>query len=134
MTNYSKLFARGTALMLVVVALPSCLPLTTPTLISLAVDGFSFMATGKTVADHAISGIAQRDCSIGRAVLTNTYLCKDEANPPVLVADNAVSATENHALMVEQMELAGRSDGGEDPLLSSRHPSRWPTPTTGSTN
>ena len=137
MMNYSKTFVRGATLMLVVATLPGCLPLTTPTLISLAVDGFSYAATGKSVADHAISGLAQQDCSIGRAVLTNTHLCRDEEIPPVLLADNLTLLTEaptplaeNETLLIEQMETASRSDDGENPLYTSQHPSRWPASPT----
>ena len=42
----SKMLARGAAVLMIAATLPGCLPLTTPTLISLAVDGISFMATG----------------------------------------------------------------------------------------
>jgi len=137
MMNYRKTFVRGATLALIVATLPGCLPLTGPTVISLAVDGFSYMATGKSVADHAISGLAQRDCSIGRAVLTSTDLCREEGIPPVLVADNLTlptealpPLTENQALLIEQMETASRLDEGESPLFSSQHPSRWPASPT----
>ena len=33
------------------------------TFTSYAIDGLSFLTTGKTASDHAISEVAQRDCS-----------------------------------------------------------------------
>ncbi len=38
------------------------------TVASLALDGVSLMASGKTVADHALSFVTQQDCAIWRAV------------------------------------------------------------------
>ncbi len=38
------------------------------TLASLAADGVSYAATGKSTTDHAISAIAQEDCALLRAV------------------------------------------------------------------
>ncbi|MDH3240815.1 MAG: hypothetical protein OEO83_09120 [Alphaproteobacteria bacterium] len=38
------------------------------TLASLAADGVSYVATGKSTTDHAISAIAQEDCALVRAV------------------------------------------------------------------
>lgn len=38
------------------------------TLASLAADGVSYVATGKSTTDHALSAIAQEDCALVRAV------------------------------------------------------------------
>ena len=38
------------------------------TLASLAADGVSYVATGKSTTDHAISAIAEEDCALVRAV------------------------------------------------------------------
>lgn len=38
------------------------------TLASLAADGVSYAATGKSTTDHALSAIAQEDCALVRAV------------------------------------------------------------------
>ncbi len=80
----NKFITRGAAVLLITATLPGCLPLTTPTLIGLAFDGFSFMTTGKSVADHAISEIAQRDCSVGRAVFTGTDICFENDDLPII--------------------------------------------------
>ncbi len=120
MAKKNTSIVRGTALVLIVATLPGCFPLTTPTLVGLAVDGVSYMASGKSVTDHAISGLAQRDCSVGRAVLTNTNLCRGEASPMVLIAEKTEPLSEN-------IELAALSDESDNPLFSTQHPSRWPS-------
>lgn len=38
------------------------------TLASLAADGVSYVTTGKSTTDHAISAIAEEDCALVRAV------------------------------------------------------------------
>lgn len=106
--------ARLAAPLLLIAALPGCLQLGAPTIIGLALDGFSLMASGKTVADHALSQVIQQDCSIGRALLTGVEVCTDAPEQTTLVADNfghTVQATEP----------------GE-PLVAAMHPSRWPLP------
>ena len=57
------------------------------TLASWALDGLSFVVSGKTVSDHAISSIAEEDCSVLR-VLQNKPVCHAYADGerPVLVA------------------------------------------------
>ncbi|HER25951.1 MAG TPA: hypothetical protein ENI69_02460 [Rhodospirillales bacterium] len=106
--------ARFAVPLLLIAALPGCLPLGAPTMIGLALDGFSLMASGKTVADHALSQIARQDCSIGRAVLTGVEVCTGDLDQPVQVADNN--------------EHPAQEAGPENPLYATRHPSRWPLP------
>ena len=123
-----KKYARGAALMLLVAALPGCLPLGAPTIIGLGLDGISYLASGKSVSDHALSQLAQKDCSIGRAVLTGTDLCKTpEDAAPVLVARNEDVAP---VVAVQNIELASAAPStemaAENPLFTTLHPSRWP--------
>jgi hypothetical protein len=51
---------------------------------SYAADGVSYVATGKSVSDHGISGVTGRDCALWR-VIKGQAICKDEptqrANP-----------------------------------------------------
>jgi len=75
----------GAIVIVAALSLSGCLPLSAPTLIGLAVDGISYAATGKTIADHAISGIAEKDCSFSRSILNNQALC-DETEAPVVIA------------------------------------------------
>lgn len=44
---------------------------------SLAFDGISFLATGKTVGDHALSAATDQDCAMSRA-LSGKTICNDE--------------------------------------------------------
>lgn len=45
---------------------------------SLALDGITFVATGKTVTDHALSAVTERDCAMVRA-LNGAEICSDDA-------------------------------------------------------
>ena len=48
-------------------ALPACVAPPIITIASFALSGVSFMQTGKTLPDHALSSVAQRDCKMFRA-------------------------------------------------------------------
>ncbi|MBL4748938.1 MAG: hypothetical protein JKY17_09455 [Magnetovibrio sp.] len=43
-------------------------------LASMALDGVSYMATGKTIADHALSGLISQDCAMIR-ILQDNEIC-----------------------------------------------------------
>ena len=60
-----------------IVALPPAIQLA-----SLALDGVSYATTGKSVTDHAISGITAQDCAMAR-VLKGDDIC---SNIPIEVA------------------------------------------------
>jgi len=45
---------------------------------SFALDGISFATTGKTVSDHALSAVTEKDCAITRA-LNGAEICSDNA-------------------------------------------------------
>ncbi len=45
------------------------------TVASYALDGISFISTGKTVSDHALSAVAQKDCALFRLV-KNELVCR----------------------------------------------------------
>ncbi len=51
------------------------------TVASTAIDGFSFLVSGKTMTSHALSFIAQRDCSLSRALAAAdvTAICRPGA-------------------------------------------------------
>lgn len=60
---------------------------------SYAADGVSYVATGKSVSDHGISGVTGRDCAVWR-IIKGQSICKDEpterADPaPVEVGQQA---------------------------------------------
>ena len=56
-------------------------------IISWAIDGFSYLATDKTVADHGISMVVDKDCALFRGV-TEGQVCRDEQDndKPVMTA------------------------------------------------
>lgn len=58
---------RTALLLVLLVALSACAP-TVVTLATLAASGISYVATGKSVTDHAITLVAQRDCALHRVV------------------------------------------------------------------
>ena len=60
---------------------------------SWALDGISLLATNKSVTDHGISIIAQKDCAMWRG-LTKGELCKDLINDNIMLA-NKGSGTED---------------------------------------
>jgi len=53
---------------------------------SWALDGISLLVTEKSVADHGISMVAQKDCAIWRGVVDGE-LCRDDTETDVMVAD-----------------------------------------------
>ena len=49
------------------------------TIASYALDGISFLSSGKTVSDHALSAVAQRDCALWR-VVKDELVCREYRN------------------------------------------------------
>lgn len=60
--------------------LAGCAGTTAVGLAQMAVNGASYMATGKSVEDHAISEVADADCRLGR-LLTNDPICREPVPP-----------------------------------------------------
>lgn len=62
-----------------VVALAGCVAPPAFTIATLAVDGFSYLATGKGVSDHVLSAARQQDCALWYAVKTQdlSSVCHD---------------------------------------------------------
>jgi len=59
---------RLVAILLVPFLLAGCAVPPALTLASFAADGISYLATGKSTTDHALSAIASEDCALMRAV------------------------------------------------------------------
>jgi hypothetical protein len=55
---------------------------------SWALDGISYLATQKSVADHGISIVADKDCAVWRGV-TEGELCREGTDQDIMVADNS---------------------------------------------
>jgi hypothetical protein len=64
------------------------------TIASLAADGVSYMATGKTVTDHGISAATANDCALMRPIFVGKPICRIDADRgkhvPVEVGQAAV--------------------------------------------
>lgn len=59
---------RRIAVLIVPILLAGCALPPAITVASLAADGVSYLTTGKSTTDHAISAITQEDCALVRAV------------------------------------------------------------------
>ena len=69
---------RITGALGLVVALSGCLALPPALqLASLAIDGISYMQTGKSVSDHALSAITNKDCAMLRALDDVNSVCTE---------------------------------------------------------
>ena len=53
---------------------------------SYAADGVSFIATGKSVTDHAVSAVAQQDCALYR-VLLGSDICRSTVSETTVNAE-----------------------------------------------
>ena len=80
---------RPALLFAALVLLSACAP-TAVTLAALAVTGMSYATTGKSVTDHALTVVAQRDCALHRMVTRNQAPCR-----------GAVFNVEDEALILE---------------------------------
>jgi len=71
---------RLAALMLVPMALGGCALRLEYNLASYAIDGLSYLFSGKSATDHALSGVAERDCALLRA-MDGDEICHEYAMP-----------------------------------------------------
>jgi len=77
------------------------------TIASYAVDGVSYVASGKSVEDHALSMVAGQDCALHR-VLQDKEICSDYAPEPVLADGGESNAADAPATFpVATAELVG---------------------------
>ena len=58
---------------------------------SWAIDGLSYLMTEKTIADHGISVLAQKDCAVLRGLLDDGQICRDYDDTGTMVADGDVA-------------------------------------------
>ncbi|MAF94729.1 MAG: hypothetical protein CMM60_03090 [Rhodospirillaceae bacterium] len=59
---------------------------------SWALDGLSYLMTEKTIADHGISVLAQKDCAVLRGLLDDGKFCRDYDDTGIMVADSGAGA------------------------------------------
>ena len=90
---------------------------------SWAIDGLLYVTTDKTVADHGVSLVTQRDCAMLR-VVTEGSLCRDDAVTMIASAD-AVSPTITD-VGAEEVErpaaFATAANGNPDPIRPEPDP------------
>lgn len=58
---------------------------------SWAIDGISYLSTGKSVADHGISAITRKDCALWRTV-KGEQVCTDPVDRDAVAVAEAGSA------------------------------------------
>ena len=58
---------------------------------SWAIDGLSYLSTGKSIADHGISAIARKDCALWRTV-KGEQVCTDPVDRDAVAVAEAGSA------------------------------------------
>lgn len=90
-TRTRSLIAKGVkiaAALGLVTSLSGCIVAMPPALqiASLALDGVSYAATGKSVTDHAISGVTNKDCAMLRP-LQGENICTDKEPQYALMPD-----------------------------------------------
>ncbi|MDH5488637.1 MAG: hypothetical protein OEX17_01785 [Rhodospirillaceae bacterium] len=94
---------RVTSALGLVVALSGCLALPPAIQIaSLALDGFSYMSTGKSVSDHAISAFANKDCAVHRALKDVNGICTENAIPDL---DISVASGETDITVARKQQM-----------------------------
>lgn len=117
----SALAGLGMSLSGCIVALPPAIQLA-----SLALDGISYVSTGKSVTDHAISAVTAKDCAMIRS-LKGENICDDKVievamlpdGTPVPNADDAASNIKTGAQdtefqeFSEQQHVSGIEDADE---------------------
>ena len=95
---------------------------------SWALDGISYLLTEKSVADHGLSVLAQKDCALLRGLLDPSEICRDFDDTATALADGSsysnfvsfdVAADEDAAAIAEFETAAGGSPDGLDETPSA---------------
>jgi len=98
----------------ILASLSGCLAILPPAvqLASLALDGVSYAATGKSVTDHALSGLTDQDCAMMRVLKgQNMCLVEDIGVENIEVAVIAQTDTaHSDALDQSQIDAFNRND------------------------
>jgi len=86
--DYFKRALKISAVAGLVMSLSGCIVALPPAiqLASLALDGVSYATTGKSVTDHAISGITDQDCAMAR-VLNGDDICSQKIIEVAMLPD-----------------------------------------------
>ncbi len=91
---------------------------------SWALDGLSYVTTQKSVADHGLSAVANRDCSVLRGILLEAgEICRDDGVTGVAVASRAGNATATDAARaLAEFETAAGGDATQGGQATNRRP------------
>lgn len=97
---------RRIILLTLPILLAGCAGVPAISTIAYLIDGASFVGTGKSVSDHALSAVAEEDCALWR-VTFGEPICQESDGPPPrkIVA----------ARQTAQPAQAARARGGRDP-------------------
>ncbi len=87
-------------------AVTACSIPTPFTIATIAFDGVSLIASGKTLGDHALSAVASEDCAMWRALKERPICHEWETPDAVLAAAPVVDAPSPAAQELEQAEIA----------------------------
>jgi hypothetical protein len=82
-TMPSKHFA---ILFVLIITLSGCAAPPALQILSLALDGISYIATDKTLTDHGLSALTQKDCKLFRT-LEEKEVCIEEKTPAPMDTD-----------------------------------------------
>ncbi len=110
---------RITSALGMVVALSGCLALPPALqLASLAIDGISYMQTGKSISDHALSAVTNKDCAMLRALDNVNDVCTENLDISVASGEGDIDALRKQEM--EQLSEAWLiSDLESDEEISS---------------
>jgi len=149
---------RFTVLVVIGLGLAGCVAPPIFTVASLALDGMSVIATGKTVGDQALSLVTRRDCAMWRLLAERSVdaVCRDENQTEVMVAAVGLpapaannTAPAEAALALDPMPLGFAPASNAAPMVASipilsfarpvsrppvrRHAVAWSSPPTTAT-
>ena len=117
---------RGLGALVVLVALAGCGGPPALNVASLVLDGVSFLATGKSVGDHALSIVTQQDCAMWRILKERDLkaVCRDDDETAVAADDrpppaaNRVKPSDDRILAA----VAAADPGARVPEVAARDP------------
>lgn len=95
---------------------------------SWALDGLSYIATQKSVADHGISVVAQKDCAVLRGLLSNGELCRDFDDAATVLASGgaeggfAAFGEGTRRALTDADDVARLGEPEDGPVLAAAEP------------
>ncbi|NQU56324.1 MAG: hypothetical protein HQ513_03755 [Rhodospirillales bacterium] len=75
---------RGAAILAVMLFLPGCIPWP----VSIAITGISYATTGKSISDHFLSEVVQKDCNVGRAIIDQSDICINDTDKQTIIVED----------------------------------------------